>query len=115
MTWLRFLSKPEVGGVTAEFAILTPAFAALLALLISVGAQQARLQVVEQQLGSLERLIELGESREQVLAAASGYGLTLRISDSGELTCLTSNVLIRVFNTAISNQKLSVCGLPPGQ
>ena len=106
--------KTERGGVTAEFALLMPAFVALLVLVIGVAAQQARVFTVQDKLASLARLVEAGKTLDEIDSAGAGLGLRIKTAEIGGLVCLTAEVPMKVLGVAGYQQSLRACGLAPG-
>jgi hypothetical protein len=107
--------KPDGGGATAEFAVLMPAFAGLLVLLIGIAAQQGRGISLQEKLGSLARLVESGQNLSTIRQAGKQLGLSLDITESGGLVCLATEVPVSVLGVTASTQRLTSCGLAPGE
>ena len=106
--------KTEKGGVTAEFAILMPAFVGLLVLVIGVAAQQERVISVQEKLASLARLVEAGKTLSEVDSAGVGLGLRIKVNEIDGLVCLTAEAPMKVLGVAGYQQSLRACGLAPG-
>jgi len=106
--------RRDTGSTTAEFAVLLPAVVMLLALGLSLVSIQAQSVGLAQQVGQFARQLEAGQDVAAVKLNAASFGVRLRFSEVGGLTCISGSRLVRIVGFATLPIESNRCALVPG-